>query len=155
MGAEVTAVDSTAKLDILKSIGADHLVDYTKEDFRQNGVVYDVIFDVVGTLSLAASANSLTPDGTYLLANPLRGQIVSGPWHGWRSSHKVKMQTASGTVDDLVYLRDLIEQGKLQTVIDRSYPLEEIVEAHRYVETGAKIGNVVITVAHDGNGKEG
>ncbi len=149
MGAEVTAVDSTAKLDMLKSIGADHVVDYTKEDFNKNGVVYDVIFDVVGTVSLADSADSLTPDGAYLLANPLRGQILRGPWHRWRSSHRVVMQTASGTVEDLVYLRDLIEAGKLQTVIDRRYPLEEIVEAHRYVETGAKIGNVVITIAQD------
>lgn len=147
MGAEVTAVDSTEKLDMLQSIGADHLVDYTKEDFNKNALVYDVIFDVVGTVSLAGSASSLAPDGTFLLANPLRGQIVRGPWHGWRSSHKVEMKTASGTVEDLHYLRDLIEQGKLRTVIDRSYPLEEIVEAHRYVETGRKQGNVVITVA--------
>jgi NADPH:quinone reductase-like Zn-dependent oxidoreductase len=154
-GAEVTAVDSAAKLDMLKSIGADHVVDYTSEDFRENGVVYDVIFDVVGTLSLAECAGSLKPEGTYLLANPLRGQIVRGPWHGWRSSQNVKMQTASGTVEDLVYLRELVEQGKLQTVIDRDYPLEEIVEAHRYVETGAKIGNVVITIAHDDGVREG
>jgi NADPH:quinone reductase-like Zn-dependent oxidoreductase len=155
MGAEVTAVDSTAKLDTLRSIGADNVVDYTKEDFTKNGQVYDVIFDVVGTLSLNDTANSLIPDGTFLLANPLRGQMVRGPWHRWRSNHKVKTQTASGTIEDLFYLRDLIEQGQLTTVIDRSYPLEEIVEAHRYVETGAKLGNVVITVGHEENGTEG
>jgi NADPH:quinone reductase-like Zn-dependent oxidoreductase len=155
MGAEVTAVDSTAKLDMLQFIGADHVVDYTKEDFSKNGVVYDVIFDVVGTLSLAGTSASLTPDGTFLLANPLRGQVVRGPWHRLRSNHKVKTQTASGTIEDLRYLRDLIEQGELQTVIDRSYPLEEIAEAHRYVETGAKLGNVVIIVGHDENGHKG
>lgn len=152
MGMDVTAVDSTAKLDTLQAIGADHVVDYTKEDFRQNGVVYDVIFDVVGTLSLSGCASSLTPDGTYLLANPMRGQVTRGPWHRLRSSHEVVMQTASGKIEDLGYLRDLVEEGKLQTVIDRRYPLEEIVEAHRYVETGAKMGNVVITVASENKG---
>jgi NADPH:quinone reductase-like Zn-dependent oxidoreductase len=149
MEAEVTAVDSAKKLDMLKAIGADHVVDYTREDFRQNGIVYDVIFDIVGTLSLADCAVSLASNGTFLLANPLRGQIVRGPWHRWRSSHKVEMQTASGTVEDLVYLRGLVEEGKLRTVIDRTYPLEEIVEAHRFVETGAKQGNVVITITQD------
>ena len=147
MGAEVTAVDSAEKLDMLKAIGSDHVVDYTSEDFTKNDAVYDVIFDVVGTLSLSDSADSLRANGIYLLANPLRGQMLRGPWHGWRSSQKVKMQTASGTVEDLVYLRELIEAGQLQTVIDRSYPLEKIVEAHRYVETGAKQGNVVITIS--------
>lgn len=155
MGAEVTAVDSTAKLDMLKSIGADHVVDYTKEDFRHNGIVYDVIFDVVGTLSLAGCANSLTTDGTYLLANPLRGQIVRGPWHRLRSGQKVVMEAASGSVQDLIYLRGLIEEGKLRTVIDRSYPLEEIVEAHRYVETGEKMGNLVIKVSSEGGAYDG
>ena len=155
MGAEVTAVDSAPKLEMLRSIGADHVVDYTTEDFRSSGVVYDAIFDVVGTLSLAACASSLTPAGTYLLANPLRGQIVRGPWHRWRSSHKVIMQTASGSAADLVYLRELIEAGQLQTVIDRTYPLAEIVAAHRYVETGAKSGNVVITISHEDQASAG
>lgn len=149
MGAEVTAVDSAAKLELLQAIGSDHVVDYTKENCCKRGVVYDVIFDVVGTLSLAECAHALAPDGTYLLANPLRGQVLRGPWHRWRSSHQVIMQTASGTVEDLIYLRDLIEAGKLRTVIDRTYPLEQIVDAHRYVETGAKLGNVVISVGHD------
>jgi NADPH:quinone reductase-like Zn-dependent oxidoreductase len=139
---------------MLQSIGADHLIDYTTEDFRQNGVVYDVIFDVVGTLSLSGCAASLTPDGTYLLANPLRGQMTRGPWYRWRTSHEVVMQTASGTVDDLVYLRELVEKEQLKTVIDRRYPLEEIVEAHRYVETGAKMGNVVITISSENNAVE-
>ena len=152
-GAEVTAVDSTAKLDMLRAIGADHVIDYTKEDFTQNGEVYDVIFDVVGTVSLGDSKYSLTEDGAYILANPLLGQIVRGPWHKMTSSHNVVMQTASGTIADLVFLREMVEAGELETVIDRSYPLEEIVEAHRYVETGQKAGNVVITVPHD-NGSQ-
>ena len=149
-GAEVTAVDSTAKLDMLRSIGADHVFDYTREDFTQNGQVYDVIFDVVGTVSFSHTAKSIAPDGTYLLANPLRSQMLSAPWTRMTSSKKVVTQTASGTVADLEYLRELIEAGVLKTVIDRSYPLEQIVEAHRYVETGGKLGNVVIAIEHTG-----
>ncbi|MGD2079266.1 MAG: NAD(P)-dependent alcohol dehydrogenase [Chloroflexota bacterium] len=148
-GLEVTAVDSTAKLAMLREVGADHVVDYTQEDFTQNGQVYDVIFDVVGTLSFSRTKGSIRPDGTYLLANPVRGQIISGPWTRLTSNRKVMMETASGTVADLVYLRELVEAGELKTVIDRTYPLEELVEAHRYLETGAKQGNVVITVDHD------
>jgi len=144
-GAEVTAVDSTAKLDMLRSIGADQVVDYTQEDFTERGEIYDVIFDVVGTISFSRSARSIAPNGTYLLANPMRSQMLRGPWTRMTSSNKVIMQTASGTIEDLVFLRGLIEAGKIKTVIDRTYPLEQIVEAHRYVETGQKQGNVVIT----------
>ena len=147
-GAEVTAIDSTEKLDMLLSIGADHVVDYTKEDFRQNGVVYDVIFDVVGTISFSPNDRSLREDGTYISANPNIPQMVRGLWTSIRSKKKVVMQTASATVDELEYLREFIEDGIINTVIDRSYPLDQIVEAHRYVETGQKQGNVVITVAH-------
>lgn len=147
MGAEVTAVDSGAKLEMLRSLGADHVIDYQQEDFTRGGVVYDVIFDVVGTVSLSRGDRALKDDGTYLLANPLRGQVVWGPLKRLTSRKKVIMQTASGNLDDLIYLRDLIEEGKIKTVIDRTYPLEQIVEAHRYVDSGQKLGNVVITVA--------
>lgn len=146
-GAEVTAVDSAAKLDMLRSLGADHVVDYTKEDFTQNGEVYDVIFDVVGKISLSRSKKSLKENGTYLLANPA-AQILSGLWIRWTSNRQVIMQPAGGTVEDLNYLRGLIEAGRLKTFIDRSYPLEQTVDAHRYVETGQKKGHVVITVEH-------
>lgn len=145
-GTEVTAVDSTAKLEMLLSIGADHVIDYTKEDFTQKGVVYDVIFDVVGTIKLSKANRVLKREGTYLLANPVRGQLLQGMWTRLTGSKKVVMQTASGTVDDLVHLRELIEAGKLSTVIDRTYPLDQIVEAHRYVESGQKLGNLVIKV---------
>ena len=151
-GAEVAAVDSTAKLDMLRSLGADRVFDYTQEDFTESGEIYDVIFDVVGTVSFSRSARAITQKGTYLLANPMRSQMVSGPWTRVTSGRKVIMETASGTVEDLVTLRELIEAAKIRTVIDRSYPLEQIVEAHRYVETGQKKGNVVITVAHDSAG---
>jgi NADPH:quinone reductase-like Zn-dependent oxidoreductase len=148
-GAEVTAVDSTAKLDMLRSIGADQVIDYTQEDFTKNGEIYDVIFDVVGKISFSRTARSITQNGTYLLANPVGSQMVRGLWTRMTSSKKVVMQTASGTIEDLFFLRELIEAGKIRTVIDRRYPLAQIAEAHRYVETGQKAGNLVITVAHD------
>jgi NADPH:quinone reductase-like Zn-dependent oxidoreductase len=144
-GAEVTAVDSTGKLDMLRGIGADHVIDYTQEDFIENGVVYDVIFDVVGKLSLSRSARSLRDDGTYLLANPV-SQMIPAQWIRLTSRKKVILQTASGTIEDLNYLRRLVEEGTLTTVIDRRYPLEETADAHRYVEGGGKLGNIVITV---------
>jgi NADPH:quinone reductase-like Zn-dependent oxidoreductase len=147
-GAEVTAVDSTAKLDMLRSIGADHVIDYTKEDFTERGEIYDVIFDVIGKVSFSGSDNSLKQSGIYLLANPT-SQMVQAQWTRMTSNKKVVMQTASGTIEDLVFLRELIEAGKIKTVIDRTYPLEQVVEAHQYVETGQKQGNVVITVEHN------
>jgi NADPH:quinone reductase-like Zn-dependent oxidoreductase len=147
-GAEVTAVDSTAKLDMLRSIGADHVIDYTQEDFTTNGEIYDVIFDVVGKISFARSGKSLKENGVYLLANPV-SQLVRALWTRMTTSYKVVLQTASGTVADLVFLRELVEAGKIKTVIDKTYPLEQIVEAHRYVDTGQKKGNVVITIAHN------
>jgi NADPH:quinone reductase-like Zn-dependent oxidoreductase len=148
-GAEVTAVDSTAKLDMLRSLGADHVVDYTQEDFTESGEVYDVIFDVVGKISFSRSAKVIAQNGTYLLANPV-SQMAPALWTRMTSNKKVLMQTASGTIADLVFLRELIEAGKLRTVIDRTFPLEQIVEAHKYVERGGKLGNVVITVGHSG-----
>ena len=149
-GAEVTAVDSTGKLDMLRSIGAEQVIDYTQEDFTKSGETYDIIFDVVGKISFSRSARSIKKSGTYLLANPGPSQIVQGLWTRMTSSKKVIMQTASGTTEDLTFLRGLIEAGKIKTVIDRRYPLEQVPEAHRYVETGAKKGNLAITVAHNG-----
>jgi len=140
--------DNLAYDNMLRSLGADHVVDYTQEDFTTSGEVYDVIFDVVGTISFSRSGKSITQNGTYLLANPMKSQMLSGPWARMTSGKTVVMETASGTIEDLIFLRELIEAGKIRTVIDRSYPLEQIVEAHRYVETGRKQGNVVITVEH-------
>jgi NADPH:quinone reductase-like Zn-dependent oxidoreductase len=147
-GAEVTAVDSTGKLDMLRSIGADYVIDYTQEDFTEKSVTYDVIFDVVGKISFSRSDRVLKERGTYLLANPLP-QILQAQWTKMTSGKKVIMDPASGTVKDLVFLRGLIEAGTIKTVLDRTYPLERIAEAHRYVENGGKKGNVVITVAHE------
>ena len=144
-GAEVTAVDRGEKLEMLRELGADHVVDYTREDFTESGEMFDVIFDVVGKIKFSQGNKVLKENGTYLLANPA-AQMISGLWTQMTSKRKVLMQTASGTVKDLNYLRGLIEKRKLRTIIDNTYPLEEIVEAHRYVETGAKQGNLVITI---------
>jgi len=146
-GAEVTAVDSSGKLDMLRSIGADHVIDYTQEDFTKSGQIYDVIFDVVGVISLSRSNKVLKKNGTYLLANP-GGQMFQGFWTSMRTSKKVIMEPASGSTVDLIFLRELIEAGKIKSVIDRCYPLEQIAEAHRYVDKGHKKGNLVITIEH-------
>ncbi|MBE7435474.1 MAG: NAD(P)-dependent alcohol dehydrogenase [Anaerolineales bacterium] len=148
-GAEVTGVDSTGKLEMLHSIGADDVIDYTHEDFTRNGEIYDVIFDVPGTSSFSGSIGSLKQYGRYLLANPGLSHTLQGPWTSMRSGKKVFFGAASQKTEDLIFLRDLTEAGQLKAVIDRSYPLEQIAEAHRYVETGQKKGNVVITVNHN------
>ena len=127
-GADVTGVCSTANLDMVRSLGADQVIDYTAADFTQNSEAYDVIFDAVGKLSRSRVKSSLTKTGKYF--NVLRD-----------SGSSMKLKRA-----DLVYLKGLIEAGKLRSAIDRQYPLEEMVEAHRYVDKGHKKGNVVITV---------
>jgi NADPH:quinone reductase-like Zn-dependent oxidoreductase len=145
-GAEVTAVDSTGKLDMLRSIGADQVIDYTKEDFTQNGQIYDVIFDVVGKSPFWRSIRSLKEDGIYLIANPTPIKMILGAIASRIGSRKVILEMTKQSTEDLIYLRELIEKGELKTIIDRSYPLEQTADAHRYVETGQKKGNVVISV---------
>jgi NADPH:quinone reductase-like Zn-dependent oxidoreductase len=144
-GAIVTGVDRTGKLDMIRSIGADHVVDYTKEDFTKNGKTYDVVFDTIGRSSFSDLMRSVKPEGYLLLGNPGLSQLFRGIGRS-KNGKKVLRWTGAYPVQDLVALRELIEAGKLRSVIDRRYPLEEIVEAHRYVDTGEKKGNVVITV---------
>jgi NADPH:quinone reductase-like Zn-dependent oxidoreductase len=145
-GAYVTGVDSTGKLDMLRSIGADHVIDYAQQNFTQSGQTYDVIIDVVGKTLFSRSIRSLKPNGRYLLASPGLLQMVRGLWTSMTSSKKVIFGAARYKHEDLVFLKRLIEEGKIKPVIDRRYSLEQIVEAHKYVEQGGKKGNVVITV---------
>lgn len=146
-GAEVTGVDSTEKLAMLLAIGANHLIDYTKEDYTKHDESYDLIIDVVGKGTVARWLKLLKPGGYYFLAYAGLSHIVLGLWVSLTSSKKLKIEAASQTKEDLIFLKELIEAGKLQPVIDRSYPLEQTAEAHRFVETGQKKGNVVLTVA--------
>jgi NADPH:quinone reductase-like Zn-dependent oxidoreductase len=148
-GARVTGVDSTGKLDMLRSIGADQVIDYTQKDFTKSGETYDFILDVVGKSPFSGSTRSLKQTGRYLTANPGPSQMIRGRWTSMTSSKKVIFGAAYPKTEDLVFLKELIEAGKLKAVIDRRYPLEQTAEAHRYVETGHKKGNVVVTVAHD------
>jgi NADPH:quinone reductase-like Zn-dependent oxidoreductase len=143
-GAEVTGVCSTANLGLVKSLGADKVIDYTKEDFAKPAT-YDLIFDTVGKTSFFRSMRSLEKGGVYASALAL-APILRRLW-GSLSGKRVIGGIANPKTEDLVFLKELIDAGKLRSVIDKRYPLEQIAEAHRYVEGGHKKGNVVITVA--------
>jgi len=144
--AEVTGVCSTTNLEMVKSLGADKIIDYTKEDFTKSGETYDIIFDTVGKSSFSRCKGSLKQRGTYLGTFPTLAIILQTLWTSMIGSKKVIHATATDRTEDLIFLKELIEAGKIKAVIDRSYPMEQIVEAHRYVEEGHKKGNVVITV---------
>ncbi len=146
-GAEVTAVDTTAKFDMLRSIGAEQVIDFTQEDFTKRGDTYDVIFDVVGKASFSGSIRSLKENGRYLSANPRLSHMVRGPLTARISGKRVITGTTKYHAKDLIFLKELIEAGKITPVIDKTFPLEQVPEAHRFVERGGKKGNVVITVA--------
>jgi NADPH:quinone reductase-like Zn-dependent oxidoreductase len=150
-GAEVTAVDSMEKLDMLRSIGADQVIDYTQEDFTKSGESYDFIVDIVGKSPFSDSLRSLKRDGCYLIADPDLSQMVRGWLTSITNSRKVIFGAADPKNEDLLTLKELVEAGELKSVIDRHYPLEQIPEAHRYVETGRKKGHVVITVVQNKN----
>lgn len=147
-GAEVTGVCGTTNLELVKSLGANKVIDYTKEDFIKNGEIYDVIFDTKGTTSFSHIKQSLKEKGRYLSANPRVVDMVTGIWASMTSSKRVILDASGQETKDLIYIKGLIEDGKIKSVIDRQYPLEEIHEAHRYVEKGHKKGNVVIKVEH-------
>lgn len=148
-GAEVTAVDSGEKLDMLRSLGADHVIDYTEGDFTESPETYDIIFDVICRAPLRRLLRMLHPGGRCVLANPQSGHMIGGLWAGMTSDKKVIYGSDSGTVDDLEYIKELVESGKLRPVIDREFPLAQMVEAHRYAETEQKKGNIVITVTQN------
>ena len=148
-GAEVTGVESTEKLDMLRSIGADQVIDYTQEDFTKSGETYDFILDVVSKSSFSGSISSLKENGCYLIANPGLSQRIRGRKISKKSSKKVIFGATYPKTEDLLLLKELIEAGKIKSVIDRCYPLEQTAEAHTYVETGQKEGHVIITLEHN------
>ncbi len=147
-GATVTGVCSTRNVELVRSLGADHVVDYTKEDFTQLGETYDVIFDTVGKTSLTRCKNLLNKGGRYLLTEFGPSAIVQMLWTSVAGSKRVigAASNMSWETKDLHFLNELIEGARFKPVIDRCYPLEHIREAHRYVEQGRKTGNVVITI---------
>jgi NADPH:quinone reductase-like Zn-dependent oxidoreductase len=155
-GAEVTAVCNTKNLELVRSLGADEVVDYLHEDFTKNGRTYDVVFDAVGKHSFRRCRGSLKAGGTYVSTDP--GSL----WHvpilalltKWIGDKKVAMGLTRYTKKDVLFLKELVQAGEYRAVIDRRYPLKEVVEATRYVETGQKTGNVVLTLKAIG-GEEG
>jgi len=146
-GAEVTAVCSTANLGLVRALGAAHVVDYTEEDFTRSGLTYDVIFDAVGKLPFSPCRKSLTAAGVYLTVFPRLEALLSAPWAGQKARFAATgLRSATQKAGDLRVINDLIEAGRFRAVIDRRYPLAQIAEAHRYVDTGHKKGNVVVHV---------
>jgi NADPH:quinone reductase-like Zn-dependent oxidoreductase len=148
-GADVTGVCSTANVEMVKSLGADQVIDYTKEDFTQTGQTYDVVFDTVAKSSFSRCKSSLKKNGIYLVTIPKLAVLLQILWTSIIGSKKVKMGGAPAIIENLLFLKELIEAGKLKTVIDKRYPLDQTAEAFRYVEKGHKKGNVVITVEHN------
>jgi NADPH:quinone reductase-like Zn-dependent oxidoreductase len=148
-GAEVTGVDSSGKLEMLRSIGADHVIDYTSEDYTKNGQKYDVIMDTIGGSPFAGSVRSLNENGTYLNVNPKMIHRLQMGWSKGKSNKKLLSWEAGYTTENLLRLKELIETGAIKPVVDRIYPMEQIAEAHRYVETDQKKGNVVISMVSD------
>lgn len=148
-GAEVTGVCSSPRLEYVRSLGADQVIDYTKEDFTKNGETYDLIFDILGKSSFSRCKSSLKPNGRYFLVSFKMKQLFQMLWTSMIGSKKVICALLTERTEDLIFIKELVEAGKIKSVIDRCYPLEQTAEAHRYVEQGHKKGNVVITVEHN------
>ncbi|MFC2106082.1 NAD(P)-dependent alcohol dehydrogenase [Candidatus Bipolaricaulota bacterium] len=148
LGAEVTGVCSTTNLELVKSLGATHVVDYTKEDFTQSRKTYDIIFDVVAKSSFSRCKRALADNGIYLCTFPTPGALLPKLGNKKAKFIATGLRPAADRLKDLQLLREFMEAGAIRTVIDRRYPLEEIAEAHKYVAKGHKKGNVVITVDH-------
>lgn len=148
-GADVTGVCSTANVELVRSLGASHVIDYTKEDFTQNGETYDVIVDTAGTAPFSRSKASLKGRGRLLMVLGGLLDMLRIPWVSMTSSKKIIAGPAAGRAEDLRFLAGLAEAGEFKPVIDRCYPFEQIAEAHSYVDTGRKKGNVIITLEHD------
>ncbi len=145
-GAEVTGVCSTPRLELVKALGAEKVIDYTQEDFTRSGETYDLIFDILGRSSFSRCKSVLKPNGIYLLASFKMKQLVQMLWTSRVGSKKVICALSSDKVEDLIFIKELVEAGKFKSIIDRCYPAEQAAEAHRYVEEGHKKGSVIITI---------
>ena len=148
-GAEVTGVCGTTNLELVTSLGADKVIDYTKGDFTKNGETYDVIFDAIGKSSFSGCMRSLKKEGIYLHAVATPAVMLRMRLASMKSSKKLIGGTAIPDIENLIFLKELVEAGKIKPVIDRCYPLDRMAEAHRYVDRGHKKGNVVITIEHN------
>jgi len=151
-GAEATAVCNAKNATLVKSLGADTVIDYTQEDFTKSGQGYDFVFDAVGKSSFGACKKLLKPGGIYCSTElgPMWQNPFMALWTSKFGNQKIIFPIPKDSKEDMLFFKELIEAGQYRPVIDRRYPLEEIVDAYKYVETGQKIGNVVITVGHDG-----
>lgn len=147
-GAEVTGICSTARVDLVKTLGADKVIDYTKEDFTKNGETYDVIFDVLHRTSFKKVKKSLTKKGRYILASFGVKNLLHMYWRKLRGGKKVICMLARESGENLTSIKELIEEGKIISVVDKTFPLEQAVEAHVYIQDGHKKGHVVITLDH-------
>jgi 2-desacetyl-2-hydroxyethyl bacteriochlorophyllide A dehydrogenase len=147
LGAEVTAVDSTEKQELMRTLGVDRVIDYTQEDYFKEGAFYDLIIDVVGRRGVARRLGLLKADGVYFLAFAGFRHVLLSLWTSLTSHKKLKFQSAVQSREDLVYLGELVAAGKLKPVIDKRYTLAQVPNAHRYVEAGYKKGNIVINVS--------
>ena len=150
-GAEVTGVCSTKKLELVKSLGADNVIDYTKEDFTKNSEIYDIIFDTVGKSSVSQSKKSLKKEGFYLFTTFGLPKLLQILWFNITTSKKAIVGLLEERTEDLNFLKELIETGKIKSVIDRSFPMDQAAEAHDYVEKGLKKGHIVITIVQGNN----
>ncbi len=145
-GAEVTGVCSTVNLELVRSLGADDVIDYTQDDFTKNGRTYDLIFDAVGHADFPSCRNSLNEGGRLLLVVAGLPQLMHIPWASMTSTKRVFAGDTAGRVEDLLFLKELVEAGAYEPVIDRYYAFDEVADAHAYVDTGRKRGNVVLRV---------
>mgnify|MGYP003866868111 CR=1 FL=1 len=148
-GAEVTGVCSAANMDLVRALGATHAIDYTREDFTRNGETYDLIVDTVGTAPFSRSKDSLKERGRLLLVLAGVPDMLPIPWVSITSSKKIIAGPAKERAEDLRFLAELAEAGAFRPVIDRRYLFEQMAEAHRYVDTGRKKGNVIVALPHD------
>ena len=147
-GADVTGVDNTEKLELMRSLGSNQVIDYTKEEYTNSGETYDLIIDMVGRKSVSRRLKLLKQDGIYFLAYARILDVVLSIWTSLTSSKKLIISSSKQNKEDLNILKGLIDSGELRSIIDRSFPLDQVAEAHRFVESGLKKGNVAISIGH-------